>query len=157
MNDSIFMQCLLTETITIAVKVVSSTSSYDMSLFSKAACCQCTLMPSSACNICVSSTGQTPLRYWVHWSCLHWRNNLLSGVAECFQAPLKHGFVLLLLLLWLDMNYVLWQYKVDLVSSVNQFIFSSWGKKKCNPVRLQWLWSMTMIIYLWSMSFFKRS
>lgn len=28
------------------------------------------------------------------------------------------------------MNYVLWQYKVGLVSSVKQFIFSSWAKKK---------------------------
>lgn len=32
--------------------------------------------------------------------------------------------------LLLVMSYVKWQYKVDLVSSVNQFIFSSWGKKK---------------------------
>lgn len=53
------------------------------------------------------------------------------------------------------MDYVKWQYKVDLVSSMNQFLFSSW-KKKSNPIRLQWLWSMTGIINLWSMSFFKE-
>lgn len=125
MNDSIFMQCLLTETITIAVKVVSSTSSYELILKS--------LLPVHFhAKFCVQHLRQfswtdSSLRYWVHWSCLLWRNSLLSGVAECFQAPLKHGFVLLL---WLDMNYVKWQYEVDLVSSVNQFIFSSWGKKK---------------------------
>lgn len=101
----------------------------------------------SVCNVYASSAGQTLL--WVTGFTEDVFTEKIVYCWECFQAALKHVFVLCF-----NLDSMKCQYKVDLVSSMNQLLFPSWGKKKSNPVRLQWLRSMTVIIDLLSMYFF---